>query len=126
MNAFELSNPFLLLGAGALIGVLVLGALVLAWLLRAYQHTRQDLDAMAAQLNVFTQTSIEVARTVEGLAAGEQKIDQQVSSRRWLIDEARIRLRDGGELDQVAKQLRLNHDETSLLHKVCLTRQLVP
>ena len=125
MSEYDLSNN--LLSAGLLISSILLFGVSLFgfWLYRANLSTRRDLDTLAAQLDVFTETSILVARSVDTLSRSGQTLDRVVSSRRWLIDEARKRLSEGGELEQIGQCLGLNEDEISLLHRVCLQQQVI-
>ena len=134
MSVFESSTS--VLAVMTMLGcVLLIGTGMLAYRLhRINQLAREDINRLTARLDVFAQTSIEVARTVErltvapttspNLASSNLLSSNLVSSRRWLLDEAQQRLQDGDELGQIGRRLGLNHDEISLLHRVCLQRQV--
>ncbi|MEM7100300.1 MAG: hypothetical protein AAF541_18685 [Pseudomonadota bacterium] len=99
---------------------------VAVWMFLQNRAARSQLSILSEQLEVFTRSSIEVAKTVTRLLDGQdlREIQTHVSSRRWVVDEARARLDDGQPLDQVAGSLGLNHDEVSLLHRLCLSKEL--
>ena len=92
MSMFE--GSFMVYVGITVMAVLLFGTgITCVWLFRQTRLAQADIGALNAQLNMFTKASIEVARAVESLTLGSQEDRPQrlVSSRRWLIDEARTR-----------------------------------
>ncbi len=93
-----------------LIGV----SIAVLWIQHVRQNTR--LERMQRQLDVFIDTSINLARNVDRMTLGESTQEQlPVASRRWRISEAKKRLAGGDQLLDISQALGLSRDETSLL-----------
>lgn len=82
-------------------------------------HLRQaeTIAKLQIHLDVFVDTSINVARSVDRLSisSNDEQGFEQVSSRRWLVEEARERAKQGSELVGIGKTLGLSGDEVRLL-----------
>ncbi len=103
----------------------------LVFVLIVHQRQRREIEALRAQLQVFVDTSINVARCVDSLvvqrgalgtqsSAADSKPPQHraVASRRWLLAEARQRLDAGTSLEELALTLGLHKDELKILSLV--------
>ena len=76
----------------------------------------QRIVQLENQLTIFVQTSIEVARSVDRLTTPDDVNGvKNVSSRRWVLDEAKQRLQKGDALGQVSQALKLKKEEYTLL-----------
>lgn len=77
----------------------------------------KTIAALEAKLDVFVDTSINVARSVDHLSnrGPRTEIAEANSSRRWLIEEARTRLKQGEEVVSIGRALGLSGDEVRLL-----------
>lgn len=105
------------LWAIGLSGLILLGVV----LYRQYvllQATRDQMAALQSQLDLFVDTSINVARSVDRLVNGErsQSGAPRQASRRWLLEEAKVRLEKGEQLRNIVVPLGLSRDEVRLLH----------
>ena len=107
MSAFELTLT-------AIVG----GSAVMGYVLLLVQSARQNrrIAALQQQLDVFVDTSINVARCVDRLTheGGSQDV-ANVASRRWVLREARNRLDKGESVTEIAVPLGLSRDEMRLL-----------
>ncbi len=107
MSAYEIT-------LAALVG----GVTVLGYALLLAQSSRQHrrITELQQQLEVFVDTSINVARCVDRLThdGGSQEI-ANVASRRWVLREARNRLEKGESVTEIAVPLGLSRDEMRLL-----------
>lgn len=94
-------------------------ACITGYLLLLVQNLKQHrkIDALQAQLDVFVESSIGVGRAVDRLLhqGGSNEV-ANVASRRWVIQEAKDRLRQGESLADVAAPLGLSKDEMRLLN----------
>lgn len=105
-------------GQSILLGLFALsfagGLVLVAMLCRQQAKTIEDLEA---KLDVYVDTSINVARSVDRLSIQGVKTDleEATSSRRWLIDEARTRVERGEEVVSIGRTLGLSGDEVRLL-----------
>ena len=80
---------------------------------------RRELVALRSDVNVFTEASIRVAQTLDGLMQGDvEPRGANQASRRYLINQAREGVRDGEPLATLAERLGLSHDEVALLRTV--------
>ncbi|MEQ8515802.1 MAG: hypothetical protein RIC38_09385 [Chromatocurvus sp.] len=105
------------LWAIGLSGLILLGVV----LYRQYvllQATRDQMAALQSQLDLFVDTSINVARSVDRLVNGEHSRggSPRQASRRWLLEEAKVRLEKGEQLRNIVVPLGLSRDEVRLLH----------
>ncbi|MEM7079550.1 MAG: hypothetical protein AAF513_13070 [Pseudomonadota bacterium] len=84
--------------------------------LHATRQQRQ-IRRLAAQLEVFCDTSIALGRSMDRLTTlrDDERVVQNVSSRRWVLREARTRLQEGQDLADVSHRLGLSRDEVGLL-----------
>ncbi len=108
MNAFSL----LLLGT---MGT----AAVLGYVLLLVQSARQQkqIRELQAHLDIFVDTSINVARSVDRLMQqGDAGKIANVASRRWVLQEAKTRMRQGESVLDIAGPLGLSKDEVRLLN----------
>ena len=99
------------------VGACMLGlSLLLVHQHRNVKEMQHNVLALQAQLSLFTDTSINVARSVDKLLhlQSQPKPNNQ-ASRRWLLDEAKARLAEGAEVKDVAIPLGLCRDEIRLL-----------
>lgn len=77
----------------------------------------KQIENLQRQLDVFVDSSINVARSVDQLVHhGEARGSAAVSSRRWILQEAKSRLGSGEELLDIAVPLGLSKDEIRLLN----------
>ena len=77
----------------------------------------KQLSALEAQLDVFVDTSISVARSVDRLLhQGSSGDIANVASRRWVLQEAKTRMAQGESVLDVAAPLGLSKDEVRLLN----------
>ena len=107
MNAYE-SILIAIVGGSAVLGY------VLLLVQSARQHRR--ICTMQKQLEVFVDTSINVARCVDRLThEGGSREVANVASRRWVLREARNRLDQGENITEIAAPLGLSRDEVRLL-----------
>ncbi len=94
------------------------GSAVLGYVLLLVQSARQHrrITELQQQLEVFVDTSINVARCVDRLTheGGSQEI-ANVASRRWVLREARNRMDQGESVTEIAVPLGLSRDEMRLL-----------
>ena len=94
------------------------GSAVLGYVLLLVQSARQHrrITLLQKQLEVFVDTSINVARCVDRLTrdGGAQEV-ANVASRRWVLREARNRLDKGESVTDIAVPLGLSRDEMRLL-----------
>lgn len=80
------------------------------------RRLRKELDELRSNVGVFTEASIRVAQTLDGLLQGEVEPAQaHHASRRYLVNQAREGIRSGERLPQLAERLALSHDEVALL-----------
>ena len=89
----------------------------LVWVALQVRNMRADQSKLEALMQMFSQTSMEVARCVERLA-NEGAPEQQTpatASRRWLLSEACRRIDEGQSAREVAQRLGLNKGEVLLL-----------
>jgi hypothetical protein len=95
------------------------GACICGYTLLLLQSIRQhkQITDLQAQLDVFVDTSINVARSVDRLVhnGGSDKL-VNVASRRWILQEAKSRLNGGESLLDIATPLGLSKDEVRLLN----------
>ena len=77
----------------------------------------QQIKALEVQLDVFVDTSISVAQSVDRLIhqGGPGEI-ANVASRRWVLQEATTRMAQGESVLDVAAPLGLSSDEVRLLN----------
>lgn len=102
---------------------LILGALGvltcfgLAGLASLYRQQAKQLADLQAKLDIFVDSSINVARSVDRVVNQTSATDRVVpiASRRNLLQEARTRIAQGDDLMGTAKTLKLSGDETRLL-----------
>ena len=87
-----------------------------AGLLMRSMRLRKELAALRDDVGVFTEASIRVAQTLDGLMQGEVTPRQaSQASRRYLINQAREGVAGGEPLTALAERLGLSHDEVALL-----------
>ncbi len=107
MSAYEIT-------LAALVG----GVTVLGYALLLVQSSRQHrrITELQQQLEVFVDTSINVARCVDRLThdGGAREV-ANVASRRWVLREARNRMDKGESVTEIAVPLGLSRDEMRLL-----------
>jgi hypothetical protein len=85
-------------------------------LVQCLRQTKQ-IDALKAQLDIFADSSIRVAQSVDRLVQhGKQNDSMTVASRRWILQEAKTRLQNGESLLDIAAPLGLSRDEVRLLN----------
>ena len=101
------------------IGILlftVAGSCAFAMLLVENRRRARQVDELTRKLDIFLETSIGVARTVDRLTVhGPTESPSTVASRRWIVAEAKQRVSDGESLKEVIAPLGLSRDEESLL-----------
>ncbi len=100
-----------------LVGI-ISGCVMLGYVLLLVQSARQNrqIRQLQAQLEVFVDSSINVARSVDVLLKqGHSTSLASVASRRWVLAEARKRINSGEDLQDVARPLGLSSDEARLL-----------
>lgn len=103
---------FAVLGVMGVAGVV---GYVLLLVQSARQHKR--IAQLQAQLDVFIDTSITVARSVDRLSqTGNSGEVKNVASRRWVLQEAKTRMNKGETLLDIAVPLGLSRDEVRLLN----------
>jgi len=100
----------------------------LVYLFVQYRLQRRHLCDLQQQLQVFVDTSINVARCVDQMAihngAGQRTqtdgpvANQAGASRRWLLAEAKHRLQAGTPLEEAGMSLGLHRDELRMLSLV--------
>ena len=106
------------IGQSVLLGLFALsfaaGLAIVVAICRQQSKTIADLEA---KLDVYVDTSINVARSVDRLSVQGVKtdLDDATSSRRWLIEEARTRAQQGEKVVEIGKALGLSGDEVRLL-----------
>jgi len=116
-----------------MIGLLLVVATAIAGLL--WRHNRRlarHVEALSARLDVFVETSINVARSVDRVALGRTKASNHsrpdgavsthqptapAAARRWLLQEAERRLEAQQSLTAVVADLGLVGDERRLLER---------
>lgn len=77
----------------------------------------KQIQLLQRQLDMFVDSSINVARSVDQLVHhGTTGRSSTVSSRRWLLQEAKNRLGSGEDLSDIAIPLGLSKDEIRLLN----------
>ena len=85
-------------------------------------HQIKRMRAMESQLGIFVDSSIAVAQSVDrllrqGEVSGKSIASSQyVSSRRWIVQEAKFRLQQGETMLDIAAPLGLSKDEVRLLN----------
>ena len=92
---------------------------VLGYVLLLVQSARQhkQMKALETQLGIFVDSSISVARSVDRLLQHGGSTDMaNVSSRRWVLQEAKSRLNKGESVLDIAVPLGLSKDEVRLLN----------
>jgi hypothetical protein len=92
---------------------------VLGYVLLLVQSARQhkQMQALEAQLDIFVDSSISVARSVDRLLQQGGSAEMvNVSSRRWVLQEAKSRLNKGESVFDIAVPLGLSKDEVRLLN----------
>ncbi len=100
---------FALLGATAVAGYVGL-------LVQCLRQNKQ-IDELRMQLDVFADSSIRVAQSVDRLLQhGLQDNAINVASRRWILQEAKSRLQNGESVIDIAAPLGLSRDEVRLLN----------
>jgi len=78
---------------------------------------RKRIRTIEAQLEIFVDSSIAVAQSVDRLLRqGKVSEETNVSSRRWILQEAKSRVQRGESLLDVAAPLGLSQDEVRLLN----------
>jgi len=100
-----------------LVGI-ISGCAMLGYVLLLVQSARQhrQIQQLQAQLEIFVDSSINVARSVDLLLKqGNSTSLANVASRRWVLAEARKRINGGEDLHDVAQPLGLSSDEARLL-----------
>ena len=106
------------IGQSVLLGLFALsfaaGLVLVVLICRQQARTIADLEA---KLDVYVDTSINVARSVDRLSVQgvSTGIDDATSSRRWLIEEARTRAQQGEKVVDIGRALGLSGDEVRLL-----------
>ena len=106
------------IGQSVLLGLFALsfaaGLALVVVICRQQARTIADLEA---KLDVYVDTSINVARSVDRLSVQgvNSGIEEATSSRRWLIEEARTRAQQGEKVVDIGKALGLSGDEVRLL-----------
>ncbi len=79
------------------------------------QH--KQIETLKTQLDVFVDSSIRVAQSVDQLLQHPQDSDRMnVASRRWVLQEAKSRVQNGESVVDIAAPLGLSRDEMRLLH----------
>jgi len=100
------------------ISLTVLSGIVglLVYQARALRANSKKIHALSAHLEVFTETSIHVSRSVDRfLRDPERGGEVKQASRRWVVQEAMQRLETSGDIEGVAEALGLSVDEQCLL-----------
>lgn len=109
--------------AGAGIFVLTACLYVLVWRQQHLNSLERRLQHLQDQVDMFTDSSIQVARAVDRMskklptnpqpvASGSKRA---VASRRWVLSQARERMEQGEELLDISAPLGLCRDEVRLL-----------
>ena len=76
----------------------------------------QRIELLGKQLATYANASINVANQVSLIVENKPIIEQASQcSRRWLIQEAKRRLKMGDPLSEIAKALKLEDEEKNLL-----------
>ncbi len=123
MNLLELvwlARPETWLG-GAALGLALLALLVTVMVARRNARQRERLEALQRDLQTFTEASVRVAESLDHVLRGAvapgatPAADASVSSRRYLLMQARERLQQGEPLEALASSLHLCEDEKHLL-----------
>lgn len=118
----ELTATILLI---SVIGVIA----VLLWRQQQLISLERRLEILQGQVDMFTDSSIQVARSVDQLTrrlqhantplselpSQEVTAPRQVASRRWILEEACQRLDRGEEVADISLPLALSRDEVRLL-----------
>ena len=94
------------------------GCAMLGYVMLLVQSARQhrQIQQLQSQLEMFVDSSISVARSVDVLLKqGHTASLANVASRRWVLAEARKRVNRGEDLQEVARPLGLSSDEARLL-----------
>lgn len=111
----RLVSPEAWLGAAAL-AVALLALLAALRGARRQSRERSRLDDMRRDLATFTEASVRVAESLDHvLRAGVPAPDASMSSRRYVLMQARERLQQGESLETLATALHLCDDEKHLL-----------
>jgi len=98
-----------------MIGVVCASGYALLFMQSMKAH--KQIENLQRQLDVFVDSSINVARSVDQLVRhGEGVRSPAVSSRRWILQEAKSRLGSGEDLLDIAVPLGLSKDEIRLLN----------
>ena len=98
------------------VAVLLLPALV-SWALTRQRvcAVERRLRALDDQLGVFTEASIELAKTVgQPVVAGAEEITPE-ASRRYVLHRAMARVEDGEDVDHVLGEMGVAGDERRLM-----------
>jgi hypothetical protein len=110
----DLAPMIWLVAVVALVAAASLGLCVLG--LRRAARAERRLDGLRRELAVFAEASTRVADTLEHLLKGEvEPREAPVTSRRYLLLQARRGLEAGEEVDALAARLELCDDEKRLL-----------
>ena len=97
----------------------LVNAASLVWVALQVRNMRTDQSKLEGLMQMFSQTSIEVARCVERLV-NDGSSDEQApatASRRWLLSEACRRIDEGQTARDVAQRLGLKKGEVQLLNQ---------
>ena len=98
-----------------IIGVVCASGYLLLFMQSMRAH--RQIQQLQKQLDVFVDSSINVARSVDQLVHhGDGARSPAVSSRRWILQEAKSRLGSGEDLLDIAAPLGLSKDEIRLLN----------
>ena len=103
-------------GQALIIGLFGLSfATGLGFVIYVSREQAQTIADLEAKLDVFVDTSINVARSVDKLSAQGVEPKDTISSRRWLMEEARTRVKQGEHAVAIGRSLGLSGDEVRLL-----------
>lgn len=123
MNLLEIvpvAGPQTWLG-GAALALALLALLVTVVVARRGARERARLEVLQRDLQTFTEASVRVAESLDHVLRGAvtpgaaPAAEASVSSRRYLLMQARERLQQGEPLDSLASSLHLCDDEKHLL-----------
>ena len=111
--------------------ILIVGLIILAWtatsvlyvclLERRLRASEGELRELKGQIAMFAEASINVAKKVDRYVPQSvegQGARREVSSRRWILEEAKERLNKGEDLLDISIPLGLCRDEVRLLNKL--------
>ena len=95
----------------------LLTSVMLAGLVCIFRRQAKQLADLQAKLEIFVDSSINVARSVDRVVnrASDSDTVVPIASRRNLVQEARARIAQGDDLLGTARTLNLSGDETRLL-----------